>query len=75
MLMTIGASAIALFILLRLSNVYGDPVKWSEQKDGFFTFLSFLNVNKYPPSLLYVLMTVGAACLFLAFTEKLKMEW
>jgi uncharacterized membrane protein len=72
MLLTIGASAIALFIVLRLSNVYGDPVKWSTQKDGFFTFLSFLDVNKYPPSLLYVLMTVGAACLFLAFTEKLQ---
>ena len=72
MLLIIGASAVALFIVLRLSSVYGDPVKWSVQKNGFFTFLSFLNVNKYPPSLLYVLMTVGAACLFLAFTEKLQ---
>ncbi len=71
-LLIIGASAIALFIALRFSNVYGDPVKWSVQKDGFFTFLSFLNVNKYPPSLLYVLMTVGVACLFLAFTERLQ---
>jgi len=72
MLLTIGASAIALFILLRFSNVYGDPVKWSTQKDGFFTFLSFININKYPPSLDYVLVTIGAACLFLAFTEKLQ---
>jgi uncharacterized membrane protein len=71
-LLTIGASAIALFIVLRFSNVYGDPVKWSTQKDAFFTFLSFLNVNKYPPSLLYVLLTCGSACLFLAFTEKVQ---
>lgn len=72
MLFIMGASAIVLFILLRFSNVYGDPVKWSVQKNAFFTFLSFIRVNKYPPSLLYVLMTLGAAFLFLAFTEKLQ---
>jgi uncharacterized membrane protein len=72
LLLTIGASAILLFIVLRLSNVYGDPVKWSTQKNAFFTFLSFLKVNKYPPSLLYVLMTVGSACLFLSVTEKMQ---
>lgn len=71
-LFIMGASAIVLFILLRFSNVYGDPVKWSVQKNAFFTFLSFIKVNKYPPSLLYVLITLGAAFLFLAFTEKLQ---
>jgi uncharacterized membrane protein len=71
-LLIAGASAIVLFIALRYSNIYGDPVKWSEQKNTFFTFLSFLKVNKYPPSLLYLLMTLGAASLFLAFTEKLQ---
>jgi len=71
-LSTVGFSALVLFVVLRCSNVYGDPVKWSTQKDGFFTFLSFLNVNKYPPSLLYVLLTIGSACVFLAFTEKLR---
>ena len=71
-LLTVGASAIVLFIALRYSNLYGDPVKWSEQKNAFFTFLSFIKVNKYPPSLLYLLMTLGSACLFLAFTEKLQ---
>jgi uncharacterized membrane protein len=67
-----GGSAIILFILLRFSNIYGDPVKWSEQKDAFFTFLSFLNVHKYPPSLLYLLLTLGSALLFLGFTEQLQ---
>jgi len=68
----LGISAIILFILLRFSNVYGDPVRWSAQKDNFFTFLSFMNVNKYPPSLLYLLITLGPALLFLSYTEHLK---
>ncbi len=71
-LLIVGASSIILFIVLRYTNVYGDPVKWAPQKDALFTFLSFLNVNKYPPSLLYLLLTLGTACLFLSFTEKLK---
>jgi uncharacterized membrane protein len=58
--------------VLRYTNLYGDPVKWSVQKNAFFTFLSFIKVNKYPPSLLYVLLTLGGAFLFLSFTEKLK---
>jgi len=69
-LLILGACSLVLFVLLRYSNLYGDPVKWSVQKDGFFTFLSFLNVNKYPPSLLYLLLTLGAACLFLSVAEK-----
>jgi hypothetical protein len=68
----LGGFALLAFALLRWSNIYGDPVKWTTQKDGFFTFLSFLDVNKYPPSLLYVLLTCGSACLFLAFTEKVQ---
>jgi uncharacterized membrane protein len=67
-----GGSALVLFVLLRFSNIYGDPVKWNEQKDAFFTFLSFLKVNKYPPSLLYLLLTLGSALLFLGFTERLQ---
>jgi uncharacterized membrane protein len=71
-LFLLGASSIVLFIVIRYINVYGDPVKWSTQKDAFFTFLSFIKVNKYPPSLLYVLLTLGGASLFLAFTEKVQ---
>ncbi|GAA3962896.1 DUF1624 domain-containing protein [Mucilaginibacter dorajii] len=71
-LLMIGGAAILLFIVIRYLNFYGDPVKWSVQKTPFFTFLSFIKVNKYPPSLLYVLMTIGSALLFLAFTEKLQ---
>lgn len=71
-LLLVGGLALALFIVLRYANVYGDPVKWSVQNNAFFTFLSFINVNKYPPSLLYLLLTLGAACLFLSFTERFK---
>ncbi|MFT3935834.1 MAG: heparan-alpha-glucosaminide N-acetyltransferase domain-containing protein [Chitinophagaceae bacterium] len=71
-LMMAGGGAILLFIVLRYSNLYGDPVKWTTQKNGLYTFLSFLKVNKYPPSLLYLCVTLGAAFLFLAFTEKMK---
>lgn len=67
-----GGLAITAFAVLRYLNLYGDPVKWSVQNKPFFTFLSFINVNKYPPSLLYLLITLGAACLFLSFAEKQK---
>ena len=68
-LLRIGCLAILLFIVLRFINVYGDPFPWSQQGSWQFTMLSFLNTTKYPPSLLYTLMTLGPALLFLAFTE------
>ncbi len=69
-LLWLGLSAVALFIIIRFINTYGDPRPWSSQKTPLFTFLSFLNTTKYPPSLLYTLMTLGPALLFLAFAEK-----
>jgi len=65
-----GLGALALFVLLRFANVYGDPVPWSVQKDTVFTLLSFLNVNKYPPSLLFSLLTLGIILLMLAAAER-----
>ncbi|MFL5746832.1 MAG: DUF1624 domain-containing protein [Niastella sp.] len=69
-LISLGLAAIALFIIIRFINMYGDPHPWSAQKSPVFTVLSFLNTTKYPPSLLYILMTLGPALLFLAFAEK-----
>ena len=71
-LLMLGTAAIVLFIILRYSNLYGDPVKWTTQKNPFYTFLSFIKVNKYPPSLLYILIMLGPSLLFLAVTEKLN---
>ena len=71
-LLQLGFAAITLFIILRFINIYGDPSPWSKQSSLMLTFLSFINVSKYPPSLLYLLITLGPALLFLAFTEKAK---
>jgi uncharacterized membrane protein len=67
-----GLALIVIFVTLRFVNMYGDPVAWHTQKNGLFTFLSFMNVHKYPPSLLYMCITIGPALLFLAFIEKIK---
>jgi hypothetical protein len=64
-----GAGAILLFVLLRWSGSYGDPLPWSVQKNALLTFFSFINTQKYPPSLLYTCVTLGPALLFLACTE------
>jgi uncharacterized membrane protein len=67
-----GLAIIALFILVRYSNLYGDPNKWSLQKNGIFTLMSFVNVTKYPVSLLYALMTIGPVLILLSWMENLK---
>jgi uncharacterized membrane protein len=69
LLLATGAGATFLFILLRGINAYGDPAKWLGQKNTLFTVLSFLNTTKYPPSLLFLLMTLGPAMLAHAFFE------
>ncbi|HTR29886.1 MAG TPA: heparan-alpha-glucosaminide N-acetyltransferase domain-containing protein [Puia sp.] len=64
-----GLIALGAFVVLRFINGYGDPAPWSLQKQPLFTLLSFLNVNKYPPSLLFSLLTLGGLCLILAAVE------
>ena len=72
-LLILGAVSIGLFIILRLTNVYGDPVPWSQHHRGpVFSFLSFLNVNKYPPSLDFLAMTIGVGLIALALFENAK---
>jgi uncharacterized membrane protein len=67
--LSIGFGAIILFIVLRFINIYGDPHPWTEQKNGLYTFLSFINTTKYPVSLQYACMTLGPALIVLALLE------
>jgi uncharacterized membrane protein len=71
LLLTIGVAASLLFIGLRFANVYGDLVPWSQHATPARTFLSFLNVTKYPPSLLFLLMTLGPAMIIIALTDRI----
>ena len=64
-----GTALIAGFILLRATNLYGDPAPWSVQDTFLGTLLSFINCEKYPPSLLYLMMTLGPALVMLAVFE------
>ena len=65
-----GIALICAFICLRLLNVYGDPHAWRVQDGGVATLMSFLNTEKYPPSLLYTLMTLGPAAILCAYAER-----
>ena len=72
-LIGLGAAAIALFVVIRGVNAYGDPVPWSAEASATFTLMSFLNCTKYPPSLDYLLMTLGPLLLLLAALERLPL--
>lgn len=70
LLLRMGVALTAAFILLRLINSYGDPSPWAPQASAMMTLVSFLNTTKYPPSLLFLLMTLGPALLLLWLTER-----
>jgi uncharacterized membrane protein len=74
-LLRLGLAMTGSFVVLRAINRYGDPLPWSTQKSAVFTVLSFLNSNKYPPSLLYLLMTLGPVMLFLCAVDARTPRW
>lgn len=68
----IGSCCIAAFIMLRWTNLYGNPRPWHVQENWWKTVLDFIDCQKYPPSLLYLLMTLGPAMLSMPLLEKLN---
>ena len=71
-LLMIGGLAMLLFVVIRGIDKYGEPLHWARQKNAVFTVLSFVNTTKYPPSLLFLLMTLGPAIAALAWFEVLQ---
>jgi uncharacterized membrane protein len=68
----LGAAITVGFVLLRATNLYGDPTSWSVQQTWLATLLSFINCEKYPPSLLFLMMTLGPALMLLGAFEQAR---
>jgi uncharacterized membrane protein len=68
-LMRLGIGLTVAFVVMRAINVYGDPSRWTAQPTHLYTLLSFLNTTKYPPSLLFLLMTLGPPLIFLGLVD------
>jgi uncharacterized membrane protein len=69
-LVRLGLGLSMAFIVVRALNVYGDPARWAAQSSRLFTVLSFLNTTKYPPSLLFLLMTLGPGMVAMAWLDR-----
>ncbi len=70
--MWLGTASLVAFVVLRAPNVYGDPSDWTLQSTTLNTLLSFVSVQKYPPSLHYLLITLGVGLLLLAAFESAR---
>jgi uncharacterized membrane protein len=71
-LFKLGAAVTVGFIVLRAISLYGDPAPWTAQETWLSTTLSFLDCEKYPPSLLYLMMTLGPALMLLAWFDEAR---
>jgi len=71
-LLRTGIVATGLFLMLRGFHWYGEPSDWAKQNSPIFSLISFLNATKYPPSLHFLLMTMGPALIFLSISETIQ---
>jgi uncharacterized membrane protein len=71
-LLGLGLGACIAFVTLRAASVYGDPQPWARQSGALASVLSFLDCEKYPPSLLFLLMTLGPAVALLPPLESAR---
>lgn len=74
-LLRLGVGLSVAFVVIRAVNLYGDASHWSRQPTAVFTVLSFLATTKYPPSLLFLLMTLGPAMLLLRAVDRGTPRW
>jgi uncharacterized membrane protein len=74
LLVRLGWVLIAAFFVVRMANVYGDPQPWAAQRTIELTIISFFRASKYPPSLVYLLMTLGPALLFLGLMDRVRVS-
>lgn len=74
-LLRLGLGLTLGFVALRWSNLYGDPGPWKPQATGVQTLYSFFDCEKYPPSLCYLLMTLGPGLLLLAVLDRSVPGW
>lgn len=71
----LGVALIIFFIILRWTNIYGNPLEWQPQRNLLYTFFSFVNVQKYPPSLLYLSVTIGISLIILGLIGNVKSKF
>jgi uncharacterized membrane protein len=69
-----GTICLLIFIILRSINLYGDPSHWLQQRNLLFSFFSFINLTKYPPSLDYIAMTIGVAMIALGLLDRISIR-
>lgn len=72
---SVGLSAVALFVVLRVTNLYGDPFAWPGDYPRFPPWLAFLKTLKYPASLQFLLMTLGPAIALMPVLERVRGRW
>lgn len=73
-LLAMGIVSLLIMLVLRGFNLYGEALPWSVQESTLASIMSFLNFSKYPPSLNYVLITVGVGCILLVLFERLQQK-